>query len=121
MSAQNEELVMKICPACSETFESHFGFCPIDGSILNQAESHKSHGYSPTLISDQPLALRLSTELRFLIERARRVWPRFQRHPVTFTRIQINRLRCEVSAALARPHVASGMLTALAVVLAVVV
>src|SRR6266404_9697461 len=111
---------MKICPACSEQVESHFRFCPIDGSILEQAESRESHGYSPTLISDQPLVLRLSTELQFLIERVRRAWPRFQRHPVAFARIQINRLRIGLSSALARPHIAAGLATALAVVLAVV-
>jgi len=38
---------MKICPACSETFESHSRFCPIDGSILDQAKSRETYGYSP--------------------------------------------------------------------------
>jgi len=51
---------MKICPACSETFESHSRFCPIDGSILDQAKSRETYGYSPTLISDLPLVLRLA-------------------------------------------------------------
>jgi len=112
---------MRICPACFEQFENHFGFCPIDGSALDQAKSHGSYGYSPTLISDRPLVLRLSTELRFLIERGRRAWPRFQRHPVTFAKILIERARIQLSAALARPHVASGLLTALGIVLAVAV
>src|SRR6266567_4768407 len=111
---------MKKCKACSESFEDHFRFCPIDGSVLAETHKHADYDYRPTLISDRPLALRLITELRFLIERLRRAWPRFQRHPVAFTRIQINRLQIELSAALARPHVASGLLTALALMCAVV-
>jgi len=112
---------MKTCPACSEQFENHFGFCPIDGSALGQAKSHERYGYSPTLISDQPLVLRLSAELRFLIERGRRAWPRFQRHPVTFTKILIERARIQLSAGLTWPHLASGLLTALGIVLAVAI
>src|SRR6266571_7479938 len=111
---------MKKCKACSESFEDHFRFCPIDGSVLAETHKHADYDYRPTLISDRPLALRLITELRFLIERLRCAWPRFQRHPVAFTRSQINRLRIELGAALARPHVASGLLTALALMCAVV-
>ena len=55
---------MKICPACSETFESYFRFCPIDGSILDQAKSRETYGYSPTLISDLPSSPRSAGALQ---------------------------------------------------------
>ena len=110
---------MKICQACSERFASHFSFCPIDGSVLTSAESRGGCEYHPTLISDEVLFRRLLVQVRFFADAVRRTWPDIKAHPLTFARIQFNEFKKQTRQTLARPHVLSGLATALAVVIAV--
>jgi TonB family protein len=119
-SAKNQELVMKVCTACSEQFESHFSFCPIDGSVLTKVESRASYEYHPTLISDDVLFSRLLIQIRFLAKGIQRMWPDFKAHPLAFAKIQFKQFKPQVGQLLARPYVLSGLATALAVVIVVV-
>ena len=112
---------MKICRACSEEFEDHFSFCPIDGSVLTKVKSRATGEYHLTLISDDVLFSRLLTQIRFVAEAMRRTWPDFRAQPLAFTRCQCNQFREKAGEFFARPHVFSGLTTALAVVIVVVV
>ena len=112
---------MKVCRACSGQFESHFSFCPVDGSVLTKAESRATCDYHPTLISDDVLFSRLLAQIRFLAEGIRRTWPDFKAHPLAFGRIQFKQFKQQVGQLFARPHALSGLATALTVVIVVVV
>ncbi len=110
---------MKECKACSESFEGDFRFCPIDGNPLQESEP-VGYQYCPTLIRDHFLLQRLITELKFLIDRFRHVWPTLKAHPLIFARTQLNQLGKRLRRTVAQPYVLSGSVTALAVVCCVV-
>ncbi len=112
---------MKVCKACGEDFESNFSFCPVDGSVLTQAESRAIGEYRPTLISDDFLFSRLLVQIRFAVEATQRTWPDFKAHPLAFVRLQIKQSRRRADQFFARPQALSGLATALAILIVVVV
>lgn len=103
---------MKICNTCLEEFANKFGFCPIDGTRLDdvrkeQLVSHatdvepfvsfsgasestfpfvSSAAYHLTIIEDRGLVRRLFTELSEAARQSKLTWPEFKRDPIGFTR-----------------------------------
>ena len=112
---------MKVCRACSEQFESHFSFCPIDGNVLAEFKSQTRQEYHPTLISDDVLVHRLLVQIRFLVQAIQRTWPDFKAHPLAFAKIQFKQFKQQTGQLFTRPYVLSGLATALAIVVVVVV
>jgi TonB family protein len=139
---------MKKCKLCGGEFEDKFRFCPTDGiplrvSLLPLAEGpgmrgdrltfQHVHALTPslsqrerefefdlTLIADSHLARRLTTELLYLAHQLKRAWPSFKRHPFIFTQSQLREVRSLLQRTFARPHVATGTLTAAGAVFSVI-
>src|SRR6059036_599480 len=112
---------MRRCKVCGEQFEARFGFCPIDGTQFGEACSEVSHSeFTLTIVSDVGLIHRLAAELNFLIEQVKQAWPSFRDHPVDFTTSQLSQLGKWLGQILARPHVLSGLLTAILLVSSII-
>jgi TonB family protein len=111
---------MKRCSACREQFKNQYSFCPIDGASLSECEATTRFEYRPTLISDRSLPQRLINEVRFVTRQILRTWPEFKAHPVVTSKAAVQTLVKQARLAVARPHLASGVLTAGVIVLCVV-
>ena len=112
---------MKKCNACGEEFENAFGFCPVDGMLLARPDFDGKQLYQLTLIDEAHLPRRLANELALLVARARKAWPGFRRHPLTFTESKLNELAHSLNEAVRRPYVVPGMMTAFVAVLSLIV
>jgi TonB family protein len=116
---------MKRCNTCGEEFKDSFRFCPVDGMSLAIAPAERERGSAPadfhlTLIGEEALPRRLSNQLGFLAEQARRAWPSLKSDPIAFSLRRIHDVTRSFKQSLQRPHVLSGATTALFVVGAII-
>jgi TonB family protein len=112
---------MKKCNACGGEFENAFGFCPVDGMLLTaRPDFDRKQLFQLTLIDEAHLPRRLANELTLLVLRARKAWPGFRRHPLTFTKSKLSELGHSLNEAVRRPYVLPGMMTAFVAVLALI-
>jgi TonB family protein len=72
------------------------------------------------MVSGRGLLHRLVVELEFVLNRVRKSWPSFKRHPVTFTKTQVSELQKALKSTVTRPHVLSGSLTSVMLVTAII-
>lgn len=112
---------MKKCNACGEEFEDKFSFCPVDGKQFNAVDRGTAvEEFKLTMVSDRGLVQRLAIELEFVLEQVRESWPSFKRNPIAFSGKQLSEIKKLLEQTLARPHVLSGLLTAVLLVTAIV-
>jgi TonB family protein len=113
---------MKRCNACGEEFQDKFSFCPVDGKRLKFGSSVQlaQAEFQLTLISDEDLVHRLSNQLWFVIDQARKAWPSFKNNPIAFLATRVRAARRLIKHSLARPHMLSGATAALLVLFAIV-
>jgi TonB family protein len=112
---------MKKCSVCGEEFEDQYGFCPIDGTGLrNSVATGEPREFNLTLIGDARLSQRLAIEVQFVLSQIKRAWPSFKRDPIAFTRREFAELGRRVKQTAARPHVISGAMTAVLVLVALI-
>jgi len=71
-----------------------------------------------TLISELSLFQRLANEIEFVAHRFRRAWPSIRTNPLAFLRHETHLFRLKLRRAVERPHVVSGLATALALIVA---
>lgn len=136
---------MKKCIACEEEFDDKFSFCPIDSTPLNNLAALLHHDresntrsddekrrfsrlpygnlqleYRLTLLSNDGLLTRLSTELKFCKYQLKRAWPSFRRDPVGFSKSQVTKWVSVVRDTLrTTPALASGLIAMSIVISAV--
>ena len=112
---------MKRCNACGEEFEDKFSFCPVDGKrISTVVPGASSHEFNLTLVADLRLIQRLVIELQFVLGQVQKSWPSFKKHPAAFTCAKLSELKRLLQRTLERPHVLSGLLTALLLVSSII-
>ena len=148
--SQKEVRAMKFCSTCREEFADKFSFCPVDGTPLNApviAEPEKKVVSSPTfndrvaapvvaaaagaavlprgeyhltLMDDAGLMARLSGALREVAHESELTWPEFKRDPFGFSKRMITGYSQAGWGFLSQPNVATGVLTALFVMITAV-
>jgi TonB family protein len=116
---------MKRCNTCGEEFKDGFRFCPVDGMPLSitptQLESESAPAdFHLTLMSEDALARRLANQLRFLADQVRQAWPSFKSDPIAFSARLVSEITHSLKQNLLRPHVVSGVTTALFIMGAVI-
>lgn len=116
---------MKRCNTCGEEFKDSFRFCPVDGMPLGIASGERERGSAPadfhlTLIGEEALPRRLANQLGFLAEQARQAWSSLKSDPIAFSVRRIHDVTRSFKQNLLRPHVLSGVTTALFVVGAII-
>ncbi|HXM48943.1 MAG TPA: energy transducer TonB [Pyrinomonadaceae bacterium] len=117
---------MKRCNECGEEFDDKFFFCPVDGTMLGITlppldSRHSSRAeFQLTLISDEALLPRLASQLSFVMNQAKQAWPSFRSDPRAFSGTVIRQGTRSFKQNVLRPHVLSGVTTALFIVGAIV-
>lgn len=113
---------MKRCKACGEEFHDQFRFCPVDGkplaalAVINPAVAE----FHLTLIDDQGLGRRLTTQLSLLARQFQSAWASFTNNPIAFSVRRLAETNAMIRQTLARPHLLPGAMTALLIVAAIV-
>ncbi len=117
---------MKRCNECGEEFKDKFCFCPVDGTMLGITpppldSRHSSRAeFQLTLISDEALLPRLARQLSFVMNQAKQAWPSFASDPFTFSGRVMRQGTRSFKQNVLRPHVLSGVTSALFIVGAIV-
>src|SRR5258706_14096532 len=117
---------MKRCNECGEEFNDKFCFCPVDGTMLGITpppldSRHSSRAeFQLTLISDEALLPRLASQLSFVMNQAKQAWPSFRGDPLAFSGTVIRQGTRSFKQNVLRPHVLSGVTTAVFIVGAIV-
>jgi TonB family protein len=110
---------MKRCGACDQPFQDRYNFCPVDGAALALSSGPKTFEYRPTIISEETLLRRLTFQIAFRVEQAKVSWPRFRSNPRAFLHGALSELIQVLRLAFARPHLRTGLLAALTIVLCI--
>ena len=119
---------MKRCDACGEEFPDRFSFCPVDGTsfgIRPGGEQRDSCDSAPaefhlTLIGEEALARRLGHQISFVADQIKQAWPSFKNDPIAFALSRVAEGKRVFKRTLARPHVLSGVASALLIMAAIV-
>jgi TonB family protein len=147
--SQKEVRAMKFCSTCREEFAEKFSFCPVDGTplvapvvepekkVVSSSTFNESVAapilagaagaailprgeYHLTFIDDAGLMTRLSGALREVAHESELTWPEFKRDPFGFSKRLIVGYSQAGWSFLSQPNVATGVLTALLVMITAV-
>ncbi|MEO7970007.1 MAG: energy transducer TonB [bacterium] len=147
--SQKEVRAMKFCSTCKEEFADKFSFCPVDGTplVAPVAEPEKNvvssstfsqsvaapvpagaaaaavlprGEYHLTFMDDAGLMSRLNGALREVAHESELTWPEFKRDPFGFSKRMVVGYGQAGWKFLSQPNVATGVLTALLVMITAV-
>ena len=90
--------------------------CDVDESRNRVSRTSIPRAFNITLISEARLTGRLTSEVRYVANQLRQVWPSFRRHPVAFIGLQLGELQTSMAGIIRRPHVLSSSSAALLLV-----
>jgi TonB family protein len=114
---------MKRCNTCGEDFKDAFYFCPVDGTTLPAGPDvldFATAEFHLTFMGEETLARRLANQMWFVADQVRQAWPSFRSDPIAFSARVVREGMRSFKENLLRPHVLSGLTTALFIVGAIV-